>query len=114
MPPVLTTASTLTCKHGGTVVVQASTSALTADGNPVLVQADITAATITGCPNTNASSGQAPCLKITSVLTGVSTVLKVANQPVMLANASGLTDGVPPLPVMWQVTSPGQNLLESR
>jgi hypothetical protein len=113
MPAALTTASTLQCVHGGTVTATASSSALTVGGSPVLVQADLATATITNCPNTNASAGQVPCVAITSVATGASTTLTVAGQPAMLATASGLTNGSPPLPVMWQVVSAGQTLLSA-
>jgi hypothetical protein len=113
MPAVLTTASTLSCAHGGTLVVQASTSALSAGGNPVLVMADLLAATVSGCTNTNAQLGQTPCLKVTSVLAGVSNQLTVAGLPVMLETAQGLTNATPPLPVMWQVGSAGQTVLEA-
>lgn len=111
MPAVLTTASTLQCVHGGTITANASSSALTVGGSPVLVQADLASATIAGCTNTNASAGQVPCVAITSVAAGVSTTLKVAGQPAMLATARGLTNGSPQLPVMWQVISAGQSLL---
>ena len=113
MPAVLTTAATITCAHGGTVTAQASTTQLSAGGAPVLVQADLLAATVSGCPNANASAGQAPCLKVTSVTAGVSVNLSVAGQPVLLENAQGLTNATPPLPVMWQVQDAGQSVLEA-
>ncbi|GLY16389.1 hypothetical protein LWF15_29870 [Kineosporia rhizophila] len=113
MPAVLTTASTLKCAHQGTVMVQASTSALSAGGSPVLVQADLLAATVAGCTNTNAAAGQVPCAKVTAVTAGMSTTLSVAGQPVMLQTAQGLTNAVPPLPVLWQVESAGQSVLEA-
>lgn len=113
MPAVLTTASTLKCAHGGTVVVTASQQLLTAGGSPVLVQADLSTATVAGCPNTVASAGQKPCLVVTSLLVGASTTLSAAGQPVLLETARGLTDAVPPLPVLWQVASAGQTVLEA-
>jgi hypothetical protein len=113
MSAVLTTASKLVCAHSGELVVQASTSALSADGSPVLVQADLLAATVSGCTNTNANLGQKPCLKVTSIISGASAVLAVASQPVMLDTAKGLTDASPPLPVLWQVSTAGQSVLEA-
>ncbi|MFF3877191.1 hypothetical protein [Streptomyces sp. NPDC001978] len=113
MPAVLTTASKLVCVHGGELVVQASTTALTVDGSPVLVQADLLAATVSRCTNTNANLGQIPCAKVTSVTEGVSTSLTVGGGPVMLETARGLTNAVPPQPVMWQVSTAGQSLLEA-
>ncbi|MEU4477940.1 hypothetical protein AB0F68_07750 [Micromonospora sp. NPDC023966] len=112
MPAVLTTDSTIKCAHSGTVVAQASTSALTAAGSPVLVQADLLAATVTGCTNTNTNAGETPCLKVTSVTAGLSTTLSVGGQPVLLDTAKGLTNATPPRPVLWQVDSAGQTVLE--
>jgi hypothetical protein len=111
MPAVLTAASQLVCAHQGQLLVQASTSALTAGGSPVLVQADLLAATVAGC--TNNSPGQKPCLKVTSITAGLSRTLTVSGQPVMLETAQGLTDAVPPQPVLWQVRSTSQKVLEA-
>ena len=113
MPAVLTTASTLICSHGGQLVVQASTTALHAGGSPVLVKADLLAATVSGCTNTATNLGQKPCLAVTSVAVGASTDLTVSGQPVMLETAQGLTDASPPLPVLWQVSTAGQTVLEA-
>ncbi|CCK24484.1 hypothetical protein BN159_0105 [Streptomyces davaonensis JCM 4913] len=113
MPAVLTTAAQLVCAHQGQLMVQASTSALTAGGSPVLVQADLLAATVSGCTNTNTAAGQKPCLKVTSIIAGRSSTLTVSGQPVMLETALGLTDAVPPQPVLWQVRSAGQKVLEA-
>lgn len=113
MPAVLTTAAKIVCSHQGDVIVQASTSALSAGGSPVLVAADLLAATVAGCKNVNVNAGQKPCLKVTSILAGQSTTLTVAGQPVMLETARGLTDATPPQPVLWQVSSAGQNVLEA-
>jgi hypothetical protein len=115
MPTVLTTASTLRCAHGGELVIQASTNALVVGGSPVLVQADLLVATVSPgtCTNTNTNLGQKPCLKVTSIITGASTVLTVGGQPVMLETARGLTDASPPLPVLCQVSMAGQSVLEA-
>jgi hypothetical protein len=113
MPAVLTTASKLVCSHHGELKVQASTSALSAGGSPVLVEADILAATVTGCTNTDANANEKPCLKVTSIIAGRSTTLTVSGQAVMLESAQGLTDAVPPQPVLWQVSSAGQRVLEA-
>jgi hypothetical protein len=113
MPAVLTTDSTLKCVHGGSLVVQASVPVLTAGGPAVLVRADLLAAAISNCTNTNAAAGQTPCLKVTAILTGISTTLTAGGLEVMLETAQGLTNGTPPLPVMWQVSSAGQSVLEA-
>ena len=111
MPNVLTEGSTLQCVHGGSGKVQASQSKLKVDGKAVLLQSDLLKATVSDCPNTNAAAGQAPCLKVTSIISGLSTDLTVDGQPVMLENATGLTNATPPLPVLWQVQSAGQTKL---
>ena len=113
MPTVLTSASTLQCVHGGTVVVTASQQLLTAASSPVLVEVDLRSATVSGCTNTVASLSQKPCTTITSLLVGASTTLTVNGQPVLLETARGLTDAAPPLPVLWQVASAGQSVLEA-
>jgi hypothetical protein len=113
MPAVLTADAKLVCAHQGELKVQASTSSLTAGGLPVLVEADLLAATVSGCTNTNAKDGQKPCLKVTSILAGQSSKLTVNGQSVMLETAKGLTDAVPPQPVLWQVSKAGQSVLEA-
>ena len=114
MPNVLTESSVLQCIHGGTVKVQASQSKLKVDGKAVLLQSDLLAATVSNCPNNNPPAGQTPCLKVTSIISGVSTELLVDSQPVMLETATGLTNATPPAPVMWQVQTAGQTKLASR
>lgn len=114
MPNVLTEASKLQCSHGGTVKVQASQHKLKVDGHAVLVQADLLAATVTNCPNTNAPAGQSPCLKVTSIISGIATELMVDGQPVMLETATGLTNATPPAPVLWKVADAGQTKLSAK
>lgn len=114
MPNVLTEAAVLQCVHGGSVKVQASQHKLKVDGKAVLLQSDLLAATVSQCPNTDTTKGQTPCLKVTSILSGLSTNLMVDGQPAMLENASGLTNATPPLPVMWQAQSAGQSKLAAQ
>lgn len=111
MQHVLTEGSEVKCIHGGQVQFQASQTKLKVDGKAVIVQRDILAATVSGCPNTNTQAGQTPCLKVTSIIDGPSTNLRVDGQRVMLKTASGLTNATPPEPVMWQVESAGQTKL---
>src|SRR5438477_8406174 len=105
MPNVLIERSVLHCIHGGTVQVQVSQAKLKVDGQAVILQSDLLKATVSNCPNTNAQAGQTPCLKVTSIISGVSTELVVDSQPAMLETATGLTNATPPAPVMWQVQS---------
>lgn len=111
MPAVLTQGSTIACVHGGTVQPKPANHPMTVDQQSVLVQADLLNAPIAGCTNTNAAAGQKPCLTITAITAGLATTLQVDGQPVLLETAQGLTDAVPPLPVLWQVQSAGQTKL---
>jgi hypothetical protein len=109
MPHVLTEDSVVKCIHGGQVQFQASQTKLKVDGKAVIVQSDVLVSTVSNCPNTNA--GQTPCLKVTSIIAGLSSNLRVDDQPVMLETARGLTNATPPEPVMWRVESAGQTKL---
>jgi hypothetical protein len=110
MPAVLTMASKLVCVHGGTVQIPPVSHPLSVDGQAVLVQNDVMNAPIPDCPN-KGSPGLVPCTLITAVTAGLSTTLTVSGQAVLLATAQGLTNGAPPLPVLWQVQSAGQSKL---
>ncbi|MEU2604073.1 hypothetical protein [Streptomyces albus] len=113
MPYVLTTEAVITCVHGAKVVAPPSQSSLTVHGRPVLLVSDLLAATIPACPNTDTSKGQVPCIKVTALAAGASTRLSVRGTPVALATARGTTQGLPVLPPMWQVRSPGQTTLNT-
>lgn len=113
MPEVLTTASVLTCAHGATVLVTASQNALTIAGAPALLVTDLTTATVPGCPNLDATKGQAPCVRVTAVTAGASRLLTVNGTPVALATARGTTQATPVPPVGWQVEDAGQTLLRT-
>jgi hypothetical protein len=111
MPAVLTQGSAIACVHGGTVQPKSASHPLTVDHQSVLLQSDLLNAPIAGCTNTNTAIGQKPCLMITAITAGLATKLTVTGQPVLLETAQGLTDAVPPLPVLWQVQSAGQSKL---
>ncbi|MFS8197504.1 hypothetical protein ACLVWQ_02335 [Streptomyces sp. CWNU-52B] len=113
MAEVLTTAAVLKCAHGGTVAAVASQSVLTVGGAPALLVTDLLTATVPDCPNVDATKGQAPCVRITALSAGTSRLLTVGGTPVALATAKGTTQAVPVLPVAWQVTDPGQTLLNT-
>lgn len=101
--PVLTAADVLQCSHKGVITVIVSpTRSLLAGGNPVLVQSDLTSAVI-ACPNTTA-----PCVTVTSVISGASQVLKADGSPVLLSNVQGATNAG-----TWNATTPGSPLLEA-
>lgn len=110
MPSVLTTGSTVKCAHQGTVKLTASQNKLKIGGKAVLVQGDLDGATISGC-TTPSSQSSSPCKSVTSMIQGAATKLKVGGMAVLLDTAMGLTDGVPPAPMQWNVQSAGQNKL---
>jgi len=114
MPNVLIESSVLQCIHGGKVQLQASQTKLKVDGQAVILQSDLLKATISNCSNTNAQAGETPCLKVTSIIGGVSTELVVDSQPAMLETAKGLTNATPPAPIMWQVQSAGHTKLAAK
>lgn len=109
--PVLTTADTLKCLHGGTVtVVVAPTRTLTAGGNPVLVMSDLPGATISGCTFAT-GSGPSPCLTVIAVSSGMSRVLTVDGSPVLLAGAGGTAVNANLPGATWSALSSGSNVL---
>lgn len=61
MPAFLTTASSMTCPHGGTVIATPSSAAARAGGAPILTAADTFS--IVGCAF-NVSGPPQPCLTV--------------------------------------------------
>jgi hypothetical protein len=100
---VLTSASVVVCAHQAPVVIQPSQRLLTVDGQPVLLRADLLAATIPDCPSNT------PCGKVSSILSGLSKTLNVGGEPVVLANAHGLSA----TPAQWRVQAANQTKLEA-
>lgn len=96
-PSVLTTDSTVTCAHTGTVAADSSTR-LTVAGVSVLL-ASAAGKTISGCkvvddPNTSTKK----CLKVASMTTGEAAKLTVGGVSVLLDKLAGFSDGQPPPP----------------
>jgi hypothetical protein len=94
---VLSTASTVSCGHGGTVAVQ-GTAALTVAGAPVLVQAGIGGKPVAQCrtqPKSDASGPiDVPCTSVAAVTAGQATKLTVGGVPVVLESLAGGTNGL--------------------
>jgi len=113
MPPVITEASQVTCAHQGIVTLKASQSLLTIEAAAVLVDGDLIGATIAGCTTPlNAASGTKPCLTVVAMSAGAATTLSVGGKPVLLATATGTTDGVTAVPSnFWSVQSAGQTAI---
>jgi hypothetical protein len=106
MPPIVTSNAQIMCAHGGQVKVMPRQTVAQISGGMILCEGDLMGAPILGCP-VPPSPGSKPCTTVVSTLPG-STSLKVNVQgrPVHVASLSGLTDGVPPAPIM--VANPGQ------
>ncbi|HET8971638.1 MAG TPA: hypothetical protein VFN19_11295 [Candidatus Nanopelagicales bacterium] len=112
--PVITTASTLGCAHGGRLMLRSAQSKLKAGGSAALLATDLPSTAISGC-GTPASSTSSPCLTVTSVLAGQATALTVDGTAVLTQQAVGLTNGiVGGAPQTWSVQSAGQNVLVTR
>ena len=109
MSKVLTLSAVIMCPHGGTVILAAGRTKLTVDGTPTVTPLDMIGAPIVGCANVAAPA--VPCTAIVTVLAGQSINLMVDAQPVLLDTATGLTNGVPPVP--WLVQSAGQIKLDA-
>lgn len=114
--PVLTSAATLQCAHGGQVQLIATQQSLGVDGNPVILFPDLVGAAISGCTTPTASNPPTKqCLVVTSVLDGAAQALSVAGKPVATDRAQGLTDGfVGPAVGTWRTVFAGQTKLVTR
>jgi hypothetical protein len=114
MPKVLTTAAMVVCSHQGRLQIpSAGQSQLKVGTDFVLIDGDLVGKSISGCLNnpTPGSPSLKPCTSTTSMIAGAATKLKVGTSPVLLENANGMTDSVPP--GTWSVQSAGQTKLEA-
>jgi hypothetical protein len=102
----------ITCAHGGQVLLIPRQMNVTIAGGAVMCVPDLVGAPIAGCalPPTPATK---PCTTLVSVLPGSwSLKVTVGGKPVYLATLVGLTDGVPPSPII--VAFPGQVLVQAQ
>jgi hypothetical protein len=116
MPKALTTGAMVVCSHQGRVqILSAGQGKLKVGAAFVLVDGDLVGKSISGCLNnpTPANPSFKPCTSTTSMIAGAATRLKVGTPalPVLLENANGMTDSVPP--GTWSVQSPGQTKLDT-
>ena len=86
MPPVLTTASVLTCPHAGQVTHTPTQVRVTMMGAPALTQPDVSV--IAACPFTLPPSKPSPCLTIQ--WTVAATRVFAGGAPVLLQSSVGL------------------------
>ena len=100
----------MTCAHGGQVTLLPRQVVVCIRGAPVMCVPDLIGAPIVGCtqPPTPATK---PCTTVVSTLPGSwSPKVLVGGRPAYVASLTGLTDGVPPSPIM--VVFPGQTLVQ--
>jgi hypothetical protein len=98
------------CAHGGKVMLIPRQGTVTISGAPVMCVPDLMGAPIVGCaqPPTPATK---PCTAVVSTFPGSwSLKVLVGGKPVYLQTLTGMTDGVPPSPIM--VAYPGQALVQ--
>lgn len=97
------------CAHGGQVTVIPKQVQVLAGGAPVLCVGDLAGSPIAGCPIPPTPATK-PCTLIASEIpipaVGMSPTVMAGGKPVLLAGIQGLTDGVPPGPII--VAFPGQ------
>jgi hypothetical protein len=111
MPPLLTSNASISCVHGGRVLVKPGQLTVTVEGGAVLCEPDLVGSPIAGCtvPPTPSSK---PCTLVTATFPGSSNPkVRVGGRPVFLATLQGLTDGVPPSPLVVQY--PGQSRVQA-
>ena len=107
---VLREDAVLTCKHLlGKVSLAASQHFVSIEGREVLVEPDPESRSISGCPNYGVTVK--PCTQTLAVKTGYSTFVRIDGHRVCLDSVEGLTDGTPPGVVLYQVRTPGQELV---
>ena len=80
---------------------------VTIQGAPLLCVPDLQGAPIVGCTQPATPAPTKPCTTVASILPGSwSTKVLVDGKPVYVATLAGLTDGVPPSPLI--LVFPGQ------
>jgi hypothetical protein len=99
----LTTASSVTCMHGGGVATSSDAKLTVGPAkDPVLLQSGVVGKAFKAespCPiQDNPNAGTKQCAHVTAVTGGTSSKLRVGGQPVLLASLTGTTDGLPPPP----------------
>jgi hypothetical protein len=87
--PILTTASTVQCPHGGTVSLTTSNAVAMIDGAPVLLLTDLH--TVSGCPfqiPIGTGTKPQPCVTVRWLVGATQT--NVNGTPVLLQSSTGL------------------------
>ena len=97
------------CAHGGRVTLISQQTLVQVQGGLVLVEPSLVGAPIIGClqPPTLTTK---PCTLVVSTFPGsASHNVMVDGRPAYLATLAGITDGVPPSPLI--VAAPGQAIV---
>jgi len=110
MPPVLTVAGTVTCIHGGQVILTPRQTKLLVQGQPAMCEAHLIGCPIVGCLQPP-SPGTKPCTAVVMAKNVTPTKLSVQGLPVANQSLTGITDGVPPGAIIVQ--NPGQMKLQA-
>jgi hypothetical protein len=98
------------CAHGGQVTLIPKQMTVLAGGSPILCEPDLMGAPIVGCALSPSPSTK-PCTTVVSTMPGSTSLkVKVSGKPAYVATLSGLTDGVPPSPLI--VAYPGQTVVQ--
>ena len=92
--PILTTASTLLCPHGGSVVLRTSNVDAKIQGAPALLLTDVHS--VVGCPFTLPGPKPSPCVNVRWLVGAMQT--NVRGTPVLLQTSVGLCFSAEQLP----------------
>lgn len=100
------------CAHGGRVLTIPGQMQVTIQGGAVLCVPDLLGAPIAGCTQPPTPTTK-PCTTLVTTLPGSwSMKVTVGGRPAYVATLSGVTDGVPPSPVV--VVFPGQVTVQAQ
>lgn len=102
--PVLTTSSTVTCPHGGTVTLTTSDTSATAGGSPVLLVSDVHQ--VVGCPFTLPGGKYSPC--VTVRWSAGSAQASAGGTALLVASSIGTCSNGEQAPQGLAISSPGQ------
>ena len=101
------------CAHGGQVKPIPGQMKVVIQGGPVLCVPDLLGAPIVGCAQPPSPVPTKPCTAVVATFPGSwSLKVSVGGRPVYLQTLTGLTDGVPPSPLI--VVFPGQVIVQAQ
>jgi hypothetical protein len=116
MPEVLVVGATAVCDgplqdHGGTITFSVGRSLLTVSGAAAVVKGQEAGLLVAGCKHQSKAPGPVPCTVTQQAVAGISTLLTVRSQPVLLEGATGTALNPDDPAATWKVSKPGQSLL---